>query len=83
MTEKTKKSLQSFIFIGEGEAASFIKFVANQESEYHMQISEKLLICQGNSSNGDGLRTFAHNFDVMDFFFPSLSYLPVETNSIK
>jgi len=40
-----------------------------------MTISDKLLICQGNTPNkGDGLRTFQRNFETLAYFLPSLSF---------
>ncbi len=45
------------------------------ESESHISVSEKLLICHGNTPNsGDGLRTFQRKFDSLAYFLPSLSF---------
>ena len=56
----------------------FAHFVSTEESEFHMSVSEKLLICQGNTpNNGDGLRTFQRNFDNLVYFLPSRSFKDV------
>lgn len=50
-------------------------FRADPEGDSHISVSEKLLICQGNTpNNGDGLRTFQRNFDSLAYFLPSRSF---------
>jgi len=50
-------------------------FRADPSHESHMSISDKLLICQGNTPNhGDGLRTFQRTFESLNYFLPSLSF---------
>jgi hypothetical protein len=47
-----------------------------------MAISEKLLICHGNTpNNGDGLRTFQRNLESLAYFLPSISFK--STNAIR
>lgn len=82
------KSPNSFIFYHEGkEDNEFVFFKANPESEHHLHISEKLIICHGNTpSYGDGVRTFARNLESIDFYLPSSSYLPaskIEEEQLK
>lgn len=76
VTEKHKKDDNSFIFIQDDDLPDkFALFLADPTSEFHISVSEKLLICQGNTpNNGDGLRTFQRNFENLAYFLPSRSF---------
>jgi hypothetical protein len=71
-----RKDANSFIFILDEEIEEkFAIFFAENHVEAHMTVSEKLLICQGNTpNNGDGLRTFQRNFESLAYFLPSISF---------
>lgn len=76
VAEKNRKDVHSFIFIDDDQVEEkFAVFTANPTHESHISVSDKLLICQGNTPNsGDGLRTFQRNFESLAYFLPSLSY---------
>jgi hypothetical protein len=76
VAERSKKDENSFIFIeDETLADKFALFQADPLGDSHISVSEKLLICQGNTpNNGDGLRTFQRNFDSLAYFLPSRSF---------
>lgn len=78
INEKFRKDVNSFIFVKDEDLEEkFAIFFADSKSESHMTVSEKLLICQGNTPNsGDGLRTFQRNFESLAFFLPSISFVP-------
>ena len=80
LSEKTKKAPGSFIFVMEDNATgAFIKFKANDSAENHIQMTEKLLISQGNRpSSGEGVQTFGRNLDRIFYYLPTQSYERVE-----
>ena len=82
ISEKYRKDPNSFIFIyDDGLPEKFAVYGADNQSEYHMTISEKLLICHGNTpNNGDGLRTFQRTLESLSYFLPSISFKSLNTS---
>jgi hypothetical protein len=80
--EKYRKDPNSFIFISdENLPEKFAVFAAESQYEHHMIISEKLLICHGNTpNNGDGLRTFQRTMESLSYFLPSISFRSLNTS---
>ena len=76
ISERHKKDDNSFIFLQDLTLEDkFAHFAADPDCEFHISVSEKLLVCQGNTpNNGDGLRTFQRNFDSLVYFMPSRSF---------
>ena len=70
-----KKDINSFLFINDNESNNFIHFTACENTVQHINISDRIYICHGNTSSlGDGIRTFHRNFDSVEYCLPSNTF---------
>ena len=76
LEEQMAKAPGSFIFLQDDkEQDKILKFTALESDEHHVRISEKQLICQGNSpSVGDGLRPQGPSLSTISYYLPTASY---------
>ena len=81
--QKGQHDPNSFIFVEDDELPNQMAlFKADPQEQSHITVSERLLICHGNTPNyGDGLRTFQRTFESLAYFLPSKSFRPAEGES--